>query len=111
MEFAMLDAIAHRAAARGIRFLVGAYVPSRKNAMVADHYERLGFTPQPAPTGSPEGATFWICDLNGYSDKNKHIKCQPHATPISNPRKVSESESSSGTAPERETKHGSLDRR
>jgi FkbH-like protein len=94
MEFAMLDAIAHRAAARGIRVLVGTYLPSKKNAMVADHYERLGFTPQPAPMGSPEGATFWICDLNGYSDKNKHIKCQPHATPALDSRKVSQSESS-----------------
>jgi FkbH-like protein len=111
MEFAMLDAIAHRAAARGIRFLVGTYLPSRKNAMVAGHYERLGFTLRPAPTGSPEGATFWICDLNGYRDKNTHIKCQPHATPTLNPRKVSESESLSSTAPEQETKHASLDPR
>ena len=93
MEFAMLDAIAHRAAARGIRFLVGIYVPSRKNAMVADHYERLGFTSQPAPTGSPEGATFWVYDLNGYNDKNRHIQCQPHETPTLNPRNVSQAES------------------
>jgi FkbH-like protein len=99
MEFAMLDAIAHRAAAGGIRILVGAYLPSKKNAMVADHYERLGFTPQPVPMGSPEGATFWICDLNGYSDKNKHIKCQPHATPTLNQSESSLNCSKAGDQP------------
>jgi FkbH-like protein len=77
MEFAMLDAVVHQAAEKGIRLLVGTYVPSKKNAMVADHYERMGFTPQPAPIGSTEGSTFWVCDLNGYSNKNKHIKCEP----------------------------------
>jgi FkbH-like protein len=95
MEFAMLDAVAHRAVARGISVLVGTYLPSKKNAMVADHYERMGFTPQPAPVGSPEGATCWICDLNGYSDKNKHIKCRKYATSTLNYGKVSQSESSS----------------
>ena len=78
--------------------------------MVDDHYERLGFAPQPAPIGSPEGATFWICDLNGYTDKNKHIKCQPHATPALDPRKVSQSDSSLN-APEQDTEHGNLDSR
>jgi FkbH-like protein len=76
MEFAMLDALAHHAVAGGIRYLFGCYFPSKKNAMVADHYQRLGFTSTPPPAGSPEGATCWVCDLKGYSDKNKHIRCQ-----------------------------------
>jgi FkbH-like protein len=75
MEFAMLDAVAHRALARGIRTLYGVYLPSKKNAMVEDHYERLGFAPLPAPIDSPKGASFWVCDLNGYTEKNKHIRC------------------------------------
>ncbi len=76
MEFAMLDTLAHHAVARGIRYLCGFYLPSKKNAMVADHYHRLGFTQNSAPAGSPEGATSWIYDLSGYRDKNKHIRCQ-----------------------------------
>jgi FkbH-like protein len=77
MEFAMLDAVAHRALARGIRTLYGVYLPSKKNAMVEDHYERLGFAPLPAPIDSPKGASFWVCDLNGYTEQNKHIRCSP----------------------------------
>ncbi len=94
MEFAMLDAVADQAAARGIAVLVGTYLPSKKNAIVADHYARLGFTPQPVPIDSPEGATFWICDLNGYTYKNKHIKSQRRAMSGLN-RELSQSKSSS----------------
>jgi FkbH-like protein len=74
MELAMLDAMAHHALALGATRLHGSYVPTAKNGMVADHYEKLGFTPEPAPAGSPEGATFWRLDLNGYTDRNTHIK-------------------------------------
>ena len=75
MEFAMMDALARRALARGIRTLYGVYVPSKKNAMVEDHYERLGFAALAAPIDSPKGASFWVCDLNRYTGKNKYIRC------------------------------------
>ena len=31
------------ARARGIRKIVGVYIPSKKNGLVADHYRKLGF--------------------------------------------------------------------
>jgi FkbH-like protein len=74
MEFAMLDALAHRALAVGIRTLQGFYLPTKKNGIVSDHYERLGFTSFVAPAGSADGATFWMLDLTGYTDRNRHIK-------------------------------------
>jgi FkbH-like protein len=42
-ELAMLDALVSAARRRGIEALVGRYTPSPKNAMVAGHYEALGF--------------------------------------------------------------------
>lgn len=42
-ELAMFDALVNAARRRGIQTLVGRYAPSAKNAMVAGHYEALGF--------------------------------------------------------------------
>lgn len=74
MEFAMLDALATRALARGITHLLGTYLPTAKNGMVADLYDKLGFTPVPVPEGLPAGATAWKLDLTDYTYKSHHIK-------------------------------------
>ena len=44
MEPTTLNLIAQEAAKLGARRLVGEYIPTKKNAMVKDHYARLGFT-------------------------------------------------------------------
>jgi FkbH-like protein len=44
MELAMFDALVEQCRARGISKIVGVYIPSKKNSMVADHYPKLGFT-------------------------------------------------------------------
>ena len=44
MELAMFDALVEQCQARGIRKIVGVYIPSKKNSMVADHYRNLGFS-------------------------------------------------------------------
>jgi FkbH-like protein len=44
VENAMLNALVERVAAKGGRSLLGRYRRSAKNAMVADHYTKLGFT-------------------------------------------------------------------
>jgi FkbH-like protein len=74
MELAMLDVLAQKASDRGFRSLHGIYLPTKKNAMVADHYGRLGFAPCAVPAGLPEGTTFWTLDLIGYTNKNSHIR-------------------------------------
>jgi FkbH-like protein len=43
MEVAMFDALIERCQEVGIKTVVGVYIPSKKNQMVADHYHSLGF--------------------------------------------------------------------
>ncbi len=63
VQEAMLAHLVAAARADGATRLVGVYVPSAKNAMVADHYASLGF----APDGeAPGGGTRWVLDLSGY---------------------------------------------
>ena len=59
--------LAHLAAAArsdGARRLIGRYIPSPKNRMVADHYAKLGFE---AISGGGEGETLWALDLARYA--------------------------------------------
>jgi FkbH-like protein len=70
MELAMLDAIAQRAAAAGLARLVGCYVPTTKNGMVADLYKKLGFAHS---GGEPDGTTTWVLELDAYLPRNTHI--------------------------------------
>jgi len=44
MEFAIFDALVEQCQARGIRKIIGVYIRSKKNSMVAGHYAGLGFT-------------------------------------------------------------------
>jgi FkbH-like protein len=47
MEAFTLNTLVEYAREHGFRHLVGEYLPTAKNAMVAEHYPRLGFTPDP----------------------------------------------------------------
>lgn len=64
VQEAALDHLVRTARAGGARRLVGRYIPSPKNAMVAGHYASLGFT----QTGEePGGTTVWSLDLADYA--------------------------------------------
>jgi hypothetical protein len=56
MELAMFDAVVEQCQARGLRSLLGVYIPSKKNGMVADLYSRLGFLPDHEDA---QGASWW----------------------------------------------------
>jgi FkbH-like protein len=71
MEIAMLDEIMERAKQRGLTSLVGYYLPTAKNGMVADHYANLGFT---KISDAASDATVWSLDVSGYEPRNRHIK-------------------------------------
>jgi FkbH-like protein len=72
MEFAMFDALLEQCQARGVRKIVGVYIPSKKNAMVAEHYTGLGFTPI---SGTSEDAKSWSYDVPAtYSPKTRYIR-------------------------------------
>jgi FkbH-like protein len=49
VEQAVLNEILRVAAAVGARSVLGRYVPTERNSMVRDHYQRLGFAPAPRP--------------------------------------------------------------
>jgi FkbH-like protein len=72
MELAMLDRLVEYARAAGIHTLHGSYLPTPKNEMVADHYEKIGFAliSKEAETG----ASTWSLDVTQYEARNSHIK-------------------------------------
>ncbi len=72
VELATLNVLAEQARARGARRLIGVYVPTPRNGMVADLYARLGFTEVDT---MPDGATRWSLDLEGFQPRDTHIAC------------------------------------
>ncbi|MBV8971434.1 MAG: HAD family hydrolase, partial [Sphingomonadaceae bacterium] len=64
MEEAVLSQVVAAARAAGATQLIGRYIPSAKNRMVADHYPKLGFE---RVSGEDGGETVWRLDLAGYT--------------------------------------------
>jgi FkbH-like protein len=63
LEEFVLDRLVEIARKEGMSRLHGRYVPTKKNRLVAGHYEKLGFT----PNGSePDGRTSWRLDVDDY---------------------------------------------
>src|ERR1017187_6589852 len=72
MEFPMFDALVEQCQLRGIRKIIGVYIPSKKNSMVAGHYASLGFS---AMTGTSEGGEWWSYDVPPtYSPRTRYIR-------------------------------------
>jgi FkbH-like protein len=72
MELAMFDALMDACRTRDIRQVIGLYIPSKKNAMVANHYPGLGFR---RVDGSTQELQLWALDVPGYEPaKSKHIR-------------------------------------
>lgn len=63
VEEAALAHVAAAAKAAGVRKLIGTYLPTSKNQMVADFYGRLGFA---LVESRPDGATVWELPLDSY---------------------------------------------
>ncbi len=71
MEQAMCDALVEACQARGITRIIGEYIPSAKNRMVAEHYKTLGFRQLGE---EPDGTTRWLLEVTpAYEAQNKHI--------------------------------------
>jgi FkbH-like protein len=78
MEFAMFDALVEQCQARGIRKILGVYIPSKKNNMVAGHYAGLGFT-RVSASGDHE---LWQYDVpQSYSMRTRFIRRTPETLP------------------------------
>ena len=60
VEHAVLSEILKHARAAGMSRLCGTYKPSERNALVADHYARLGFT---KASEDASGRTLWVLSV------------------------------------------------
>jgi FkbH-like protein len=72
MELAMLDALVEHARAAGMRTLRGYYIPTKKNALAAEHYLRMGFTN--TALDAETGMTTWDLSISGYTSRSRHIR-------------------------------------
>ena len=64
MEDFTLNTIVDIAEKNGYQYVEGEYIPTAKNQMVKDHYERLGFVQQNKR---------WVLDVNRYQSKEVYI--------------------------------------
>jgi len=64
MENFVLNTISKFTAEHGFKYLKGEYIPTSKNEIVKDHYQKLGFEPV-------DGT--WVLDIQNYVNKTCHI--------------------------------------
>jgi FkbH-like protein len=64
VEQAVLEVLAGRASAAGVRELRGRYLPTAKNGLVRDHYKTLGFT---KIDDTEQGGSTWRLALSGFA--------------------------------------------
>jgi len=70
VEVATLNLVAAQARALGAVRLAGEYIPTRKNAMVAGHYARLGFA---IAASAEDGSSFATLDLTCFEPRHSFI--------------------------------------
>jgi FkbH-like protein len=76
VEETLLQYLVEQARMRGMAEITGRYIPTAKNGLVRDHFERLGFV----QTGSQDGETTWRLDIASYGEKSFPLKVAlPHA--------------------------------
>lgn len=86
VEEATLNLIAKQASLRGFKRIIGVYLPTAKNNLVKNHYERLGFQPlanlaeQTSHEPVPEGAlatrqadSQWVLYLDTYQQRRTPV--------------------------------------
>jgi FkbH-like protein len=71
MEDAMMDALASACAMRGLKRIVGRYIPTPKNSMVKDFYPSMGFR---GVSEDSSGSSVWAMDVEGYEPKRPPIE-------------------------------------
>jgi FkbH-like protein len=75
VEHAVLNHLWTEARTRGLRRLLGVYIPTERNGLVRDHYERLGFAPLPAGPGDAPDTTRWELVITGTEPPHRtHIR-------------------------------------
>jgi FkbH-like protein len=86
VEEATLNLIAEQASSRGLKRIVGVYLPTSKNNLVKNHYERLGFQPlakaaeqtsrdpvPDSPLATRQTNTEWVLYLDSYQQRRTPV--------------------------------------
>jgi len=64
--------LVREARSAGVQTIQGYFLPTKKNGMVAEHYEKLGF--ESVSVDADSRASVWKLDVHSYTSKNRHIK-------------------------------------
>ncbi len=75
LEQEALNLIVDSARSAGVREIVATYLPTPKNSVVTDLYEKLGFRRE-HDSMLPAGASRWSLPLAGYVPSRTHIKVE-----------------------------------
>ncbi|MGA7808746.1 HAD-IIIC family phosphatase [Bradyrhizobium sp.] len=75
VEDAILHYIVAEARRKGMTEIIGRYIPTARNALVRDHYEKLGFAEIAAEDGGETGVkeTTWRLEVGAYADRSLPI--------------------------------------
>jgi FkbH-like protein len=77
VEETILQYLVEQARGRGITEIIGRYIPTARNGLVRDHFERLGFV----RTGSQDGETTWRLAVADYRKKQMPLRIDAPKTP------------------------------
>jgi FkbH-like protein len=77
VEEAILQHLVHEAKSRAAIDLIGRYIPTARNGLVKDHFEKLGFS---KVNTDGDGATTWRLVVGDYHDKDLPMKVEATAT-------------------------------
>ena len=76
VEETILQYLVAQARPRGITEIIGRYIPTARNGLVRDHFERLGFV----RTGSQNGETTWRLAVADYREKQMPLRIDARQT-------------------------------
>jgi len=69
VEDFIVEEVAHRARDAGCSRVIGRYIPTKKNGLVADLYQRMGFS----PSGQADTAQISVLGLDAYRPSRHYI--------------------------------------
>jgi FkbH-like protein len=84
MEDEVVNEMVRLAKQRGCSTIVGHYIPTEKNGMVRDLFQRMGFTPVDE---TPERTT-WRLDVSEFTPRPTHIQIDRRAYETSSPESL-----------------------
>jgi FkbH-like protein len=85
VEEAILQHLVKQARAARVIAIIGRYTPTSKNALVQDHFSKLGFQPMGQDV---DGTTTWLLTVGTYLDKNLPVRVRVVEATGSGPRRL-----------------------